>query len=304
MFFSVIIPNYNGSVFIDKLFRSILSQTLPIDKYEIIIVDNGSTDNSVELLEKYAETISNLKVIVYTNERGSYAARNFAVSKSKGDVLVFTDIDCQPANDWLSLISEITSNITGNFLISGEVELFPLRKEFNYYEWYDLMFSLNQENYAKSQTGATANLIVSRNTYEKVGGFKSLISGGDRDFCLRVNDSGGAGFQFHPKIKVLHPARNTAKEIVNKAIRVSEGIAVLKFQNLSPRRRVLYILKQILGLFIQPNQIRQIVVTFVKKGWFDLWSWKFAIIALRMGFIARRRLIKKFLELSFDKAHS
>jgi len=67
---------------------------------------------------------------------------------------------------------------------------------------------------------------------------------------------------------------------------------------------VLYVLKQILGLFVQPNQIRQIVATFAKKGWFDLWSWKFTIIALRMGFIARRRLIKKFLELSFDKVHS
>ena len=301
MYLSIIIPNYNGKDFVETFCQSLASQTLPSDQYEIIFVDNASTDGSIGLIERHTEALPNARIIFYTEQQSSYAARNYGVENSMGEVLVFTDIDCQPQSNWLDRISKNLKNKTGDFLISGEVELFSIGEQFNHYEWYDSLFSLNQEKYAKTQTGATANLTVSLSAYERVGGFQPLISGGDRDFCQRVIAAGETKFYYHPDIKVLHPARSTVEEIKKKAVRVSEGIAVLKFQKLSQNHKVLFFLKQLCGLIFQPHQARQIIKTFVQKGWCDPWSWQFAVVALQLGFFARLKLIQKFFGLSLQR---
>lgn len=263
MLLSIIIPNYNGAPFIKSLCRALVGQTLPSKEYEIIFVDNGSTDESLTLIKGYYSVLPNLCVISYTEQQSSYSARNYGVNHSQGEVLVFTDVDCQPQADWLARISEIVIKQSGDFLLTGKVKLFPAGEDFNLYEWYDMLFSLNQENYAKSQTGATANLVVTRIAYERVNGFLPLVSGGDSDFCRRVIAAGSTAFHYCPEITVFHPVRGTIEEIKKKFSRVSKGIAVLNFQKLSRAQRLYFICKQILGLFFQPHQVRQIVKTLV-----------------------------------------
>ncbi|MFC1844177.1 glycosyltransferase [Thermodesulfobacteriota bacterium] len=294
---SVIIPNYNGALFIDHLCHSLASQTLASDLFEIVFVDNGSTDKSMDILNRYAELLSNVRIIRYTKQQSSYAARNHGVENCKGEVLVFTDIDCRPHADWLDNIYDKAKGQAGDFLLTGKVELFPAGDDFNFYEWYDLLFSLDQENYAKSKTGATANLAVSRSAYKRVKGFQALISGGDLDFCRRVIAAGDTDFHYYPEIKVLHPARDTPEEIRKKFARVSEGKAVLFFHALSPTQRFFFILKQAIGLFLQPHQVKKIMKTFKQKGWKNLWVWQFAFITMQLGFFIRLKLIHKFVNL-------
>ncbi len=85
--FSVILPTYNRSYCISDAIDSILNQTF--NSYEIIVIDDGSKDDTKEVLEKYNKKIKYL----YQNNNGVSAARNFGISKSTGKYLAFIDSD-------------------------------------------------------------------------------------------------------------------------------------------------------------------------------------------------------------------
>lgn len=89
MLFSVIIPNYNSARWIDRLMQSIETQTFK--DYEVIIVDDISTDGSLGLIEKYLKD----NVHLYINNRKRYngGTRNVGVEKAKGEYILFIDCD-------------------------------------------------------------------------------------------------------------------------------------------------------------------------------------------------------------------
>lgn len=84
---SVIIPNYNYGNYLPQAIDSVLAQTLPAA--EIIVVDDGSTDNTREVLAQYGERIQ----VIYQQNRGVSVARNHGVENSTGDLLAFLDAD-------------------------------------------------------------------------------------------------------------------------------------------------------------------------------------------------------------------
>lgn len=89
-FFSIIIPAYNASNYIKECIKSIINQT--VDKYEIIIVDDGSTDNTLEICEELQKKYKNIKVFHQEN-MGVVYARARGVKESKGEYLIFCDSD-------------------------------------------------------------------------------------------------------------------------------------------------------------------------------------------------------------------
>lgn len=86
--FSIIIPNYNKGKYIDECLESIDCQTIDKSKYEIIFVDDGSSDESVEIASKY----DNIKIL-HTNRLLAGGARNAGIKQAKGEYLVFIDSD-------------------------------------------------------------------------------------------------------------------------------------------------------------------------------------------------------------------
>lgn len=84
---SVIIPNYNYALFVGKCIESILAQTHK--KIEIIVVDDGSTDNSMEILSNYSEVVK----IIRTENFGVNHARNIGMAHCKGEYIAFCDSD-------------------------------------------------------------------------------------------------------------------------------------------------------------------------------------------------------------------
>ena len=86
---SVIIPTHNYGAFIGDAIESILGQAYPAESVEIIIVDDGSTDNTREVVRKYASAVTYL----YNESKGVAAARNMGVSISKGQIITFLDAD-------------------------------------------------------------------------------------------------------------------------------------------------------------------------------------------------------------------
>ena len=89
--FSIIIPVYNTSSFLPKCFDSILSQSFK--DYEVIIVNDGSTDNSQKIIDKYVKRYKDKFKCFITKNNGLSEARNFGVKESTGDYLLFVDSD-------------------------------------------------------------------------------------------------------------------------------------------------------------------------------------------------------------------
>ena len=109
---SVIVPVYNVEKYLDKCINSLINQSY--NNLEIILIDDGSTDNCGEICDKYALKDNRIKVIHKKNE-GLSAARNLGISISKGDYIIFIDSD-----DWvdkeillklLNLIKKYNSDI-------------------------------------------------------------------------------------------------------------------------------------------------------------------------------------------------
>ncbi len=92
---SVVVPAYNAQDTLGKCLEAILSQTVPRDMYEVIVVDDGSTDRTEEVARQYG-----VKVLKQ-HHQGPATARNLGLREAKGAVILFTDADCAPAPDWL-----------------------------------------------------------------------------------------------------------------------------------------------------------------------------------------------------------
>lgn len=92
---SIIIPVYNVELYIEKCLQSCLSQDIPYDEYEIIVVNDGSPDGSLAIAESIAKTTTNMTIISQKNG-GLSAARNTGMSVAKGEYIWFVDSD-----DWI-----------------------------------------------------------------------------------------------------------------------------------------------------------------------------------------------------------
>ena len=86
---SIIVPVHNATVTLDRCVKSIVEQSY--HDIECILIENGSTDDSLELCQSYAKKYSCIKVVV--SEKGVSGARNVGVSMSTGDIIGFCDSD-------------------------------------------------------------------------------------------------------------------------------------------------------------------------------------------------------------------
>ncbi|WP_019024024.1 MULTISPECIES: glycosyltransferase family 2 protein [unclassified Thioalkalivibrio] len=214
---SVIVPVYNHWGLVPELLECLHAQTFPQDFFEVLLVDNGSTN--YDPLESLPTNVR----ILHCNTPGSYAARNAGIEAAAGDWLAFTDADCRPDSRWLEAMLDRAQQEGISALLAGAVEMYTDSERPNAYEIYDLIRGIPQAHYVRRGYAATANLLVSRTVLEELGGFDATrYSGGDADFCRR------AVMQGHPlryvsEAVVYHPARQSWGEVVSKARRIKGG---------------------------------------------------------------------------------
>lgn len=119
MLISIIVPVYNAEDKIENTIRSILKQN--VDEYELIIVNDGSTDKSGDICARFAEVNDKVKVIHQKNS-GPSMARNNGISESVGEYITFVDADDIVDPNWLSLLVDSVNKYEPDIIITGYKE--------------------------------------------------------------------------------------------------------------------------------------------------------------------------------------
>jgi len=289
---SIIVPVYSSQELVDEFFKVFLER--PQDgSYELIIVDNASTDQTYNKLLEYQDAIPQLVVYTYNKKQSSYAARNYGVSVSKGDVLAFVDFDCKVTDKYLQNIDDFTESHKAGEIVAGAVDLYYVDK--NIYEIFDKYANLKQESRVKRNSVLTANLIVYRQDYEAIGGFDEVVSGGDHAFSQKAV-SQGFSVTYDEAYLVLHPPRATYREHIIKAQRVGKGLSqVFADSSVDFSSKLNFTFKKLLTLFFPLHQL-SLVKKIVKENKLSGKEILMLIkLAYAVGFNSRLASIKQIL---------
>jgi glycosyltransferase involved in cell wall biosynthesis len=198
---SIVVPVYNTARHLEACLAALRAQDFPAGAYEILMVDNNSTDRSAAILAR-AEGIRALHQPV----QGSYAARNLAVREARGEIIAFTDSDCLPARDWLRTITAAFDDpavelVLGRRLPAREGGLVGLLADYEHHKDV-LVFSGDDPNV---YYGFTNNLATRRSTLERFGPFVERPRGADTIFVRRVVEGAGTNVvRYLPAMVVTH----------------------------------------------------------------------------------------------------
>ena len=200
---SVVVPvrNDRGS-YLRGLIAALERQTMPRERFEILVGDDGSTDGSTDDLETEDGWIRVLK----GPPRNSYAARNMAARAARAQVLAFVDSDCEPEPEWLEAgVAALADADAAAGMIRFIV---PERR--TVWTLIDMDSTKDHEREVAQDNAETANLFVRRELYDRVGGFDDTIpEHGDFDFALRCVAAGGR-LIFAPEAVAWHPTKDEA----------------------------------------------------------------------------------------------
>lgn len=216
---SVIVPAHNAAQRLPSLFAALAAQTADPRTFEMIVVDDASTDDTPSIVAQSGRA----RLLRAPVSRGSYVARNLAIGEARGKVLAFTDADCIPAKDWIA--AGLTA-LDGADVVAGHVDI-PLGNRPTAATLLDVARRhIDQEHRVTAYGfGATANLWMRREVIDRVGRFRDdLVSGGDAEFGHRATAS-GMTLAYAPGVRVMHPPRSQARDLLRKQLRLGFGAA-------------------------------------------------------------------------------
>ena len=195
-FVSIIIPNYNGATTIARCLEAALASRYP--RFEVIVVDDCSSDNSIEIIKQFPCRLVQLETHV-----GTSRARNVGAANSKGDILFFTDADCMLKEDTLEHAGKALAAAGSDVVMGGTYTLIPFDNTF---------FSLFQSvfiNYSETKRRTNPDYVAAHAMMVNAEVFRDR-SGFREDFLPILED-----------VEFSHRLRRTGCELaVNPAIQV------------------------------------------------------------------------------------
>jgi cellulose synthase/poly-beta-1,6-N-acetylglucosamine synthase-like glycosyltransferase len=195
----VIIPVYNGEQTLGRCLEALTHQTLPLSEYEILVVDDGSSDQTREVVSLFPARL------LVQPHRGPAAARNLAIRAAAGEIVLFTDADTEPTQDWIETMLTVFQDKS----VAGAKGAYRTRQK----EWTARFVQIEyEEKYARMARAKRVDVV---DTYS--AGYRrevALFDGGfdesfpsasveDAEFSFRLAKQ-GYRFVFLPDAIVYH----------------------------------------------------------------------------------------------------
>ncbi len=197
---SVIVPAFNAAATLDDCLAAVTAQTLPRQLYEVIVVDDGSSDETAQIASRHG-----VRVLRQANA-GQAAARNRGVQEARGEIVAFTDADCAPSPQWLA---ELTAPFA-DADIAGSKGAYRTRQRslaarFAQVEYEERYARMNRVRYIDFVD--TYSAAYRRSVFVANGGFDPSFpgdaSGEDQEFSFRLCER-GYKLVFVPSAIVYH----------------------------------------------------------------------------------------------------
>jgi glycosyltransferase involved in cell wall biosynthesis len=225
-FVSVIVCSYNGGRTLATCLDSL--GKLNYSDYEIILVDDGSTDGTRDIAEQFPHVR-----YIYQDNRGLSHARNTGAAAAKGEVFAYTDSDCMADVDWLYYL--IGTLLSGDYAGVGGPNVTPPAQN-----WIQACVAaapggpshvLLTDIIAEHIPGC--NMAFYRWAFENIGGFDAEYhkAGDDVDFCWRLQQA-GCVIAFSPTAIVWHHRRFTLRAFLKQQDGYGEAESLLRFKHL------------------------------------------------------------------------
>ena len=229
--YSFIIPTYNRAGELRELLPTLVNLT-DSPSFELLVVDDGSTDETEDVVQLYSNQI-NLKYLHQKNQ-GPGAARNYGMRNAEGTYFIFVDSDCLLPEDYLVKIDQFIQKFSPDAF--GGPDTFndsfsPIQKAINYS--MTSFLGTGGTRGSRKSVGRfyprSFNMGLHRNVYEKIGNFNSLRHGQDMDYSARIYE---AGFEVSliPDAFVYHKRRTSLRKFFKQIY--NWGVARINLSNI------------------------------------------------------------------------
>ncbi|SRR5579885_493154 len=276
---SVVIPTYNRAKYLAKAIQSLVNQHTPKDKYEIIVVDNCSTDSTKQVVQKFSSE-SNIRY-VFESTLGAPYARNTGWRSARGKYVAYLDDDAIACPVWLDKIVEVFEMITPRpGCIGGRVE--PIWEAprptwlsdwllhgLAVIDWSDtphVLLDLSREWLVSINMAFPADILKSTGGFspklDRVG--NNLLSSGEVFLEKKIIEMGYSCF-YHPEIAVSHhiPRSRLEKRWFIRRYYwqgVSDAAMQLLEESPSGGRRVSLVISKLLDLLMSPGKVMNLIL--------------------------------------------
>ncbi len=221
-FVSIIIPAYNAKRTIGRLLSSLAALDYPRDRYEVVVVDNGSTDGTRAVIEA-----AGVRCLKERSVQSSYAARNRGVEAARGELVAFVDADCEVPPDWLSRTTPAFADPSIGCVaceIVGPPPVTPLEA---YLAQHHVLSPRQTLRHPFLPYAQTACVIYRRSVFERIGRFEPWVSSADADFDWRMQQKTALRIHFEASVTVWHYHRSTAWKYFKQRFKWAYGSVVL-----------------------------------------------------------------------------
>ncbi len=209
---------YNAAATLPHLLDSILAQEYSQARMEVVVADNGSTDDTSEVVRRYAR-LGPVRLVQANHRRGPAVGRNAVIAVARGEFVAFTDADCVADPRWLAEIeagfADPTVGCVAGAILPGEPRTATER-------FYARRGVLNQESVLAHPFlpyAQTANAAFRTRVFRRVGNFdEDLITGEDADLQWRMQLETDLTLLYRPEAVVWHRHRGTARGLLRQTM--------------------------------------------------------------------------------------
>ena len=210
---TVIVPVYNASATVGDVLHALVSQSYPEDRIEILFVDNGSSDETEDIVRSFS-----VRILKEEKSTSPYAARNLGIQHASGQIIAFTDANKIPESSWVEEGVAALLN-SGAGLAGGDIQ-FDTGVNPGVPEVYDSLTFNNNRALVNNENGsACGNLFVKKEVFEKTGMFPGSIRSGMDIWWTQHAVKNGFSLVFAEKA-VVHCVPRKLPDVIKKSYRV------------------------------------------------------------------------------------